>query len=156
MLRTRRSGPEIRVRWRSEDQGRNQKWNRENVCAPVGGEDGNVAEGEQAAESHHNREGIHSLPIEDYIVYSPTFSVAAEPELAPEHPENAQKKKYRGNINTLCAMWRIVLAIYRLSDVENSNCREQVDFGHILKSKDRIKLYSMLSSEGASPYLCRT
>jgi hypothetical protein len=56
-------------------------WNRENGCAPVGGEEGNVAEGEQAAEGNHHREGIHSLPIENYMVYIYTFSVASEAEL---------------------------------------------------------------------------
>jgi hypothetical protein len=55
---------------------------RENDCAPVGGEEGNVAEGEQAAEGYHHREGIHSVPIEDYMVYSRTFSGAREPEIS--------------------------------------------------------------------------
>jgi hypothetical protein len=36
---------------------------RENGCAPVGGDEG-IAEGEQAAERDHHRQGIHSLPIE--------------------------------------------------------------------------------------------
>jgi hypothetical protein len=58
-----------------------RRWNRENGCAPVGGEEGNVAEGEQAADGSHHREGIHSLPIEDYMVYNHTFSGAPEPEL---------------------------------------------------------------------------
>jgi hypothetical protein len=42
-----------------------RRWNRENGCAPFGGEEGNVAEGEQAAERYHHREGIHSPPIEN-------------------------------------------------------------------------------------------
>jgi hypothetical protein len=55
-----------------------RRWNRENACAPVGGEEGNVAEGEQAAESDHHREGVHPLPMEDYMVYTHTFSVAPQ------------------------------------------------------------------------------
>jgi hypothetical protein len=58
-----------------------RRWNRENGCARVGGEEGNAAEGEQAAEGDHHREGIHSLPIEEYMVYVHTFSAAAEPDL---------------------------------------------------------------------------
>jgi hypothetical protein len=58
-----------------------RRWNRENGCAPIGGEEGNVAEGEQVAEGDHHRAGIHSLPIEDYMVYIHTFSGAPEPDL---------------------------------------------------------------------------
>jgi hypothetical protein len=64
-----------------ESEGGIRRWNRENGCAAVGGEEGNVAEGEQAAESDQHREGIHSPPIEDYMVYIHTFSGAPEPEL---------------------------------------------------------------------------
>jgi hypothetical protein len=58
-----------------------RRCNCENGYAPVGGEEGNVAEGEQAAEGYRRREGIHSVPIEDYMVSIHTFSGAPEPDL---------------------------------------------------------------------------
>jgi hypothetical protein len=58
-----------------------RRWNRDYDCAPVGGEEGNVGEGEPVAESDHDSEGIHSLPIEDYMVYIDTFSGALESDL---------------------------------------------------------------------------
>jgi hypothetical protein len=66
-----------------------RRWNRENGSAPVGGEEGNVAEGEQAAEGYHHRDGTLSVPIEDYIVYIHNFSGAREPDL--RSPPNIRK-----------------------------------------------------------------
>jgi hypothetical protein len=60
MLRTKRYGSEIRLRWRTEDQGWNLKVESPKGCALVGREDGNVAEGEQAAESYHELSPVDS------------------------------------------------------------------------------------------------
>jgi hypothetical protein len=66
-----------------------RRWNRENGCALVGGEEGKAAEGD------HHREGIHSLTIEDYIVYIHTFSMAPEPNVSsrPNVPHDPKRKE---------------------------------------------------------------
>jgi hypothetical protein len=80
-----------------------RRWNRENGCAPVGGEEGNVAEGEQAAKRYHHREGIHALPIEDYMVYVHTFSAAAEPDLFSR--PNVRKSPRKKSILLMIEIW---------------------------------------------------
>jgi hypothetical protein len=53
----------------------------------------------------------------------------------------------RGNLNTLCTLRGSVHAMFVVSDFENSNFRDKVDFRHIPKRKERPKLNSMLGSQ---------
>jgi hypothetical protein len=56
-------------------RGGSRRRNRENGFAPIAKEKGNAADGEQAVKSHRHREGLHALPIDDYMVYTLTFSL---------------------------------------------------------------------------------
>jgi hypothetical protein len=60
----------------------------------------------------------------------------------------------RGNINTFCTLRGLASAMFVFSDFENSNFRDKVDSRHIPKSKDRLKLDSMLGSQDTSHNFC--